>query len=279
MKKTVKTLGILMLGFALNAQVDNPFEDIQNAYEEALDDYEVFDNCGSGLDGFAAAARKIENKLLDAAVQLSIQDEYEIGLAYREHLREEVSFVHNMVLENQLSVMLIDTVISPYVQRQGIRYSITIVDDESVNAFATNGGFIYLTTGLLGFIQSVDELAFIIAHEITHIDMEHVSRAVKRTLVMRELSSSYDMEDYEDMMTEMKDKAYLPFGQVDEYEADRNAFYMARAAGFNPERFADFFKRLIQYEDSEQEMLEKLSRTHPYSRDRINCINYYIANP
>ena len=279
MKKLVYFLGVSLLCWTLNAQVENPFEDIQEAYEDAMGDYEVFDNCGSGLDGFAAAARKIENRLLDATVELSLTDEYEIGLAYREHLREEMSFVHSAVFENQLSVMLVDTVISPYVIRKGIKYSLTIVEDDAINAFATNGGFIYITTGLLGFISSVDELAFIIAHEITHIDLEHVSRAVKRTLVLRELSSSYDMDSYEDMLIEMTDKAYLPFGQVDEYEADRNAFYMAKAAGFNPNRFADFVKKLIEYEENNPGLMEKLSRTHPYSQDRINCINYYISNP
>lgn len=263
----------------LIAQVDNPFEDIQDAYEDAMDDYEVFDNCGSGLDGFAAATRKMENTLLDAAVSLTIEQEYEIGKAAREHLRGEMTFVANPLLENQLSVMLVDTVISPYVKRKGIRYSLTIVQDDAINAFATNGGFIYITTGLLGFIKSVDELAFIIAHEITHIDLEHVSRKVKRIMVMQELSTSYNMKDYQDKLIEMTNKAYLPFGQVDEYEADRNAFYMAKAAGFNPLRFADFFKRMVQYETRSPDAMEKLSRSHPYSEDRINCINYYIQNP
>lgn len=279
MKKLAYTFAGLLLTMGLSAQVDNPFEDIQDAYEDAMKDYEIFDNCGSGLDGFAAATRKMENALLDAAVDLTIQQEYEIGKAAREHLRREMNFVANPLLENQLSVMLVDTVISPYVTRKGIRYSLTIVEDDGINAFATNGGFIYITTGLLGFIKSVDELAFIIAHEITHIDLEHVSRKVKRIMVMQELSTSYNMQDYQDKLIEMTNKAYLPFGQVDEYEADRNAFYMAKAAGFNPQRFADFFKRLVQYEKRSPDMMEKLARSHPYSEDRINCINYYIQNP
>ncbi len=278
MNKLSTLFAALIFSLGLSAQVDNPFEDIQKTYEDAMKDYEVFDNCGSGLDGFAAATRKMENSLLDAAVELTIEEEFEIGKAAREHLRREMNFVANPLLENQLSTMLVDTVISPYVQRKGITYSLTIVEDDNINAFATNGGFIYITTGLLGFIKSVDELAFIIAHEITHIDLEHVSRKVKRIMVMQELSTSYNMEDYQDKLIEMTNNAYLPFGQVDEYEADRNAFYMAKAAGFNPLKFADFFKRIAQYEQTSPDAMEKLTRTHPYSKDRINCINYYLNN-
>jgi len=279
MKKLAYTFAGLVLSLGLSAQVDNPFEDIQKTYEDAMKDYEIFDNCGSGLDGFAAAVRKGENAILDAAVSLTIEQEYEIGKAAREHLRSEMKFIANPLLENQLSVMLVDTIIAPYVKRKGVRYSLTIVEDNVPNAFATNGGFIYLTTGLLKFIKSVDELAFIIAHEITHIDMEHVSRKVKRVLVMKELSTSYNMKDYENELIKMTNKAYLPFGQVDEYEADRNAFYMAKAAGFNPLKFADFFKRMMQYEQANPDEWEKFSRSHPYHKDRVSCINYYIQNP
>lgn len=270
---------IILFAFSVNGQeVKNPMEDLQTAYEDAMDDYEVFDNCGSGLDGMAAMTRNLENKVLDASISLTLEQEYQIGLAYREKLAEEKEFVHNYMLENQLSKMLIDTVIAPYVKRKGVQYSLTIVDDPVPNAFATNGGFIYLTTGLLGFIQSPDELAFIVAHEITHIDLEHVSRMVKRTLLLKELSTEYNAEDYEEQLIEITNKVYLPFGQVDEYEADRNAFLMARAAGFNPEKFADFFKRVLENYGEEKDDWDKFSRSHPYMSDRINCINYYLEN-
>jgi len=49
-----------------------------------------------------------------------------------------------------------------------------------VNAFATPGGFVFVTTGMLDFVKNEDELAFVLAHEIAHIEMDHGLNAIKQ---------------------------------------------------------------------------------------------------
>lgn len=49
-----------------------------------------------------------------------------------------------------------------------------------VNAFATPGGFVFITTGMLDFVKNEDELAFVLAHEIAHIEMDHGLNAIKQ---------------------------------------------------------------------------------------------------
>jgi len=53
-----------------------------------------------------------------------------------------------------------------------------VVDDEQVNAFAHIGGHVYVTTGLLGFVQSDEELQFVIGHEIAHVKLGHCAAAM-----------------------------------------------------------------------------------------------------
>lgn len=53
-------------------------------------------------------------------------------------------------------------------ERPGVKYSVKIVDEKEVNAFSLPGGFVYVTKGLLEDAQSEDELAGVLAHEITH---------------------------------------------------------------------------------------------------------------
>jgi predicted Zn-dependent protease len=102
---------------------------------------------------------------------------------------------------------------------------------------------------------------------------------MKKILAIEQLGSSYGSEEMTELATNIALMMETPFGQVDEYEADRNAFAIATTAGFDSSKFADFFKRMIAMGAvSSGEQQSKLSRSHPYLEDRINCINYYIEN-
>ncbi|MEE9325977.1 MAG: M48 family metalloprotease [Cocleimonas sp.] len=57
--------------------------------------------------------------------------------------------------------------------RKGLKYTFTVLDDPSVNAFALPGGFIYITTGLMAYLNSEAELAGVIGHEIGHVTARH----------------------------------------------------------------------------------------------------------
>ena len=51
---------------------------------------------------------------------------------------------------------------------------------DKINAFAAPGGFVFVTTGLLNFVENEDELAFVLAHEIAHIEMDHGLNAIRQ---------------------------------------------------------------------------------------------------
>ncbi|GEM_PF-761095 len=272
--KTVLFL-IIVFGLKINAQDGG----LMDAYEKAQKQYKVFNNCGSGLDGYMAQLRTLENSVVDASVSLSFAQEREMGKQMREEIKLEYNFVTNALFENQLSEMLTTEILRPYIKRKDVTYTLTIIESDELNAFAHAGGYIYISTALLSFVESADELAFIVAHEVSHIDLEHTIRNTKKMLALQQLGSSYGVEE---MMVLAQDIALMmetPFGQVDEYEADKNAFAIATAAGFNPTKFSDFFKRLIDMGvESGGDGESKLTRSHPYLEDRINCINYYIEN-
>lgn len=59
-------------------------------------------------------------------------------------------------------------------------YTFLVIDDNQINAFATPGGFVMITTGMLNFLQDEDELAAILGHEIGHVEMEHGMIAVRQ---------------------------------------------------------------------------------------------------
>jgi predicted Zn-dependent protease len=70
--------------------------------------------------------------------------------------------------------------------KPGIKYVFRIINDPVINASSAAGGFIYINTGLLDVLESEDELAAVIAHEIAHVDKSHQINhvyAVHRSIV------------------------------------------------------------------------------------------------
>jgi beta-barrel assembly-enhancing protease len=67
-----------------------------------------------------------------------------------------------------------------------------------------------------------------------------------------------------------------PFGQADEYESDRVGAILAHKAGFDASKGNDFFIRLKKQEKNG--LLERITRTHPYSAAREDCLNKFIKN-
>src|SRR5580704_18823736 len=78
------------------------------------------------------------------------------------------------------SVIETDPLMNAYVQgiaenlwnqvaRKDVPYSIKVIKDDSINSFATMGGFVYIDEGLIDFVQSDDEFASVIGHETGHI--------------------------------------------------------------------------------------------------------------
>ena len=62
-----------------------------------------------------------------------------------------------------------------------------IKDDKIVNAFCTPGGYIYVYTGILKFLESEDQFAGVLAHEIGHADMRHSTRQMTRMFSVKDL--------------------------------------------------------------------------------------------
>jgi predicted Zn-dependent protease len=60
-----------------------------------------------------------------------------------------------------------------HLRRPGIRYQFHVIDSPQINAFALPGGQIYVMRGLLEFVESEAELAAVLGHEMSHVDLRH----------------------------------------------------------------------------------------------------------
>lgn len=152
------------------------------------------------------------------------------------------------------------------------QYSFDVIDNKQVNAFAFPGGPIFFYTGLLDRIKTEDQLAGVLAHEITHIRNEHWASAYndnqKRRLGLTVLlmlfkanRTTFDLAGALDTLL-----VGLPYSRRHETEADDRGFDMMIKAGYNPEGMVDVFRILASAGGSKGP--EWLS-THPNDANRI----------
>ncbi len=100
----------------------------------------------------------------------TIPREIKIGKKTAEQVEKEIPRVHDPLQEAKLA--MIANRMTPYLQRD-LQYYVKILDMKEPNAFSLPGGFTYITTGMLDFLKSEDEIAAILAHEFVHADRAH----------------------------------------------------------------------------------------------------------
>jgi beta-barrel assembly-enhancing protease len=121
-----------------------------------------------------------------------------------------------------------------------IPVSIAVVRGDTVNAFATLGGRIYVYDGLLQQAQSAEELAGVLAHEIEHVRQRHIMQgAVVSLVTWGGLKLIFQTGD--SGMTHLM--LSLSFSREQEAEADEGGLERLRTAGVDAAGFARFFER------------------------------------
>lgn len=161
-------------------------------------------------------------------------------------------------------------------RKNEITFSLTVVEDETVNAFALPAGYIFVHTGLLDYVQSDGELAGVLAHEIAHVDRKHSMSAIKRQLGIALLFQIF----LSDAGAELKkignlavNLTQLGYGREAEYEADRYGVYFMERAGYQRGEILNFWRRLVKQSGGEEDpVILQLFSTHPPTSERIKRI-------
>ena len=161
-----------------------------------------------------------------------------------------------------------DIVLQDYVQRVGaklaavsempeLEWHFTIVDTDDVNAFATMGGYVYISRGILPYFQNEADLAAVLGHEIGHITAEHLKKQQRKGMLSGIASAATaiftGMPALADL-TNMAGQAIISgYGREAELESDRlGASYLAKA-GYDPEAMIRVISTLKAQDTFERE--------------------------
>jgi len=149
--------------------------------------------------------------------------------------------------------------------RRKIPYRFQVVDDSNVNAFATMGGRVYVTTGLIKAADNEAQLASVIGHEIGHIEEKHLVKQIRKTMVAQGLATAITGSNRSQVANiGINLLVSRPQGRSDEYEADREGLRILREADYATSAMPAFMRKLI----SDSGTPTFLS-THPAVPDRV----------
>lgn len=210
-----------------------------------------------------------------------------LGKKVAEQIEKEYKLVDDEKLLARLNS--IATLLAPFTQRPNVQYTCKILDSKDINAMAIPGGIMYFTSGLLQAVESDDELAGVVAHEMAHNSLYHIKRKAEQekghtlaqllaVLSMAYVANTTDMGSgaLGDIIiaSELTKRAILNgYSKEFEAEADANAVkYMEKSNKFDPTGLYSVILgfRLMEGGRAPQEM--GYLETHPKPETRMALI-------
>ncbi len=145
-----------------------------------------------------------------------------------------------------------------------------IHDDKTLNAFCTPGGFIYVYTGLIKFLDSDNQLAGVLGHEIAHADKRHSTKQMLENQGIQLLSQAVLGKNKNAIVNIAKNLVALKFSRNDETEADKMSVEYLCNTIYQADGAAGFFIKL-QEQNKGGKNIDFLS-THPNPANRVAAI-------
>jgi predicted Zn-dependent protease len=179
-------------------------------------------------------------------------------------------------------VTLVGTVIAKESGHPNVNWTFIVLDTDGVNAFAAPGGIVHVTRGLLGLVKNEAELAGVLGHEITHVDVKHTVRAIQKSKgisMAADAAGSGGVRD--ELIAKVAERGYAivvenDFSRDDESEADEKGVRLASKLGYDPHGLVDVLKKLDS-RNSGREQRNGLFASHPATTGRIADLEKQIA--
>jgi predicted Zn-dependent protease len=201
--------------------------------------------------------------------------------ALREHQRILAAYggVYN---DPRLQAMIEETVerLVAASERPDLHYKVTILNSQSINAFALPSGQLYVTRGLIGLANDESELASVLAHEMGHVIARHAAIREEQTkqaaLVGRVVSDVITDPEAGALALAKSKLALASFSRAQEFEADAIGIGIAARAGYDPYgavRFLTSMERNSELKPQQNSAIDPRApdflSSHPATPERI----------
>ena len=168
--------------------------------------------------------------------------------------------------------------------RPDFKWEFNLVQNDAMNAFCLPGGKVVVYTGILKAAKNDDQLATVMSHEVAHALARHGAERMSSAKVQQgiQLIGNVVLAATAPGYTNAFNQAYgigsqlgvmLPYGRLQESEADEIGIYLMIKAGYNPYEALNFWQNMSAGKKAQNEFFS----THPSSATRIKDIKNTIA--
>ncbi|MDF1661131.1 MAG: M48 family metalloprotease [Planctomycetota bacterium] len=218
--------------------------------------------------------------MVDSFDDMSLKDERDVGemLALQTYATEGFG---KPIKDSRVMryVNTLAAVVGRYSDRPLIPYFVAVIDSDKSNAFATPGGYIFITRGAIESMNSEAELACVIGHEIAHITERHAIGTIKRTKQaaavgqMGAAVAGADQKAFDKLIRQVcADLLNKAFDSDDELGADTKGISYAYSAGYDPRAMLDFITTV----DKNSKELQGAMSSHPAPDKRRGAVNDWL---
>lgn len=225
----------------------------------------VFYSCGANI--FSVDEDVQLGKQIDEEIK-SMPNEYPMLQGHQE-IKDYVTGIGKYIVNN-----------SPKIEYRNVfPYKFQVIKDSVINAFCTPGGYIYIYTGLMNFIENEATLAGVMAHEVAHAERRHMTQRLTSyygVSILFSLVLGNNPNAFAEIAANLfAGLAFLANSRSDEEEADNYSIKYLATSKYYPGAIKFFFDKIRDEQKKkgqEPGTLERLLSTHPLPQDRIDNI-------
>ena len=160
--------------------------------------------------------------------------------------------------------------LSYYCSRPELKFRFGVLNSDHINAYSAPGGYVFITRGLYDACPNDQQLAAVLAHEISHITKRHALKVISRSEFMKGLfdagGSISNLGAFDGGVNAITTSLFTKgFDPSAEFEADREGRSLATKVGYEHEALLDFLKDLYKKEGDSKTAFP----THPPLSHRI----------
>lgn len=214
---------------------------------------------------------------------ISEEDELAMGKEAHEEILGEYAVYDEKPALNAL-VNRIGQRIAAHSPRPQLPWTFTILDTPMVNAMALPGGFIYVTRGILERMNSEDELAGVIGHEVAHVAARHSAKSISNATLAQiglvtaaVLAGEENTERYGAFVMIGAGLLFTKYSRSQETQADLLGTEYMSGVGYNPRGAENMLLGLQRLEGGRVSGIERYFMDHPDPKKRVDDVRRQIT--
>ena len=210
---------------------------------------------------------------------MTVEEEQELGDKLAHEIQQKLDMVNDPLVRayvDEISRRLVEEA-----RDHRFHYRFYVVKEQTPNAFAIPGGHIFITSGLIRLVDTEDELAGVIGHEIAHGVLRHIDKAIDRArrislaTLAAVIAGAFLSKDAKGAATlttgamAMAQSLMLKYTRENEVEADQKGIKYMTDAGYDSQAMVTFLKKIYRWQRFTSPDVPTYLSTHPGIDSRI----------